>query len=649
MDTATPLKILMVEDNEDDRALEERELRKAGISYQLLCVDKREHFIEQLKHFKADLILCDYSLPQFNALDALEICREISPEIPVIVVTGTLTDEMAVECLKKGAIDYVIKERIVRLPYAISRALEHRRMNLQRATDEERIRQSEKLLRVVTGVLPALLVYLSRDLHVQFCNRIYEKWFSVSNEQVLGLPLEQAFNQEISDQWILHLPRLVEGEAVQFEASISTGLEKRVVSLAVKPDMDPRGQARGFVCLMTDISSQKNYEEELLAAKVQADAANEAKSQFLANMSHEMRTPLSAMMGFAELLMTPEQEDEDRQDWLGRIVKNCERLRKMIDEILDLSKIEAGKLEVIRSKVAVPEVINQVRSTLFPLALEKRLDLVFEVSGEIPGVIESDAVKLRHIFLNIIGNAIKFSDRGPVTVVAQMSTDGKLQFDVKDLGPGLTPQQSEHLFEPFSQVDSSMTRKAGGTGLGLALARRYARALGGDVQLTQSKPGKGSTFTIWVDPGEAAFSEKLSAFDAVDKKRSPQSSAQDFELSALRVLVVDDVYDNQVLVRRFLEKAGASVDVASDGEEAVEKALHQDYDLVLMDLQMPVLDGYNATSQLREQGYEKPIIALTAHALRDEKNRCLKMGFNGFLTKPIRQSDLLSRVSEFRH
>ncbi len=649
MNHETPLRILMVEDNEDDQALEERELKKAGIRYSLVCVDTRQDFVHQLENFQADLILCDYSLPQFNALEALEIRKERASHIPVIIVTGTLTDEMAVECLKKGALDYVIKERIVRLPYAIQRALEHRRMTEQKEADAELIRQSEKLLRVMTGVLPALLVYLTRDLRVHFCNRIYEKWFAISNEQVLGLTIEQAFNQEISDQFASYLPQLMEGETIQFEASLGSANDRRVVSLSIKPEMDPRGQAKGFVCLMTDISPQKHYEEALLAAKIQADAANEAKSQFLANMSHEMRTPLSAMMGFAELLMTPEQADEDRQDWLGRIVKNCERLRKMIDEILDLSKIEAGKLEVFRSSVSVSEVIDQVRSTLFPLALEKNLELRFEVDGQIPRDIESDPIKLRHIFMNIVGNAIKFSERGPVTVRARMLDQVKLSFEVQDLGPGLTPLQSAHLFEPFTQVDSSMTRKTGGTGLGLALARRYARALGGDVQLTRSVPGEGSTFTISIDPGDCSTAEMLTQFCDDGKKAQPAANGKNIQLPEFRVLVVDDVYDNQVLVRRFLEKAGATVDVASDGSEAVEKALQAEYDLVLMDLQMPVLDGYNATSRLREQGYEKPIIALTAHALRDERVRCLKMGFNGFLTKPIRQNDLLNQVSEYRH
>jgi len=649
MNIQIPLRILMVEDNENDRLLEERELKKASIPHILICVDNRQDFIQQLETFNADVILCDYSLPQFNALDALEIVQEKAPQIPVIIVTGTLTDETAVECLKRGALDYIIKERIVRLPFAILRALEHRRFTEQKQADDELLRQSEKLLRVVTGVVPALLVYLTPDLQVQFCNRIYDKWFPNPNEQLIGKSAFEAFGPLISNEIAARLPQVMNREETRFECPFGPSDSGQVAAITVTPDQDRTGLVKGLVCLMTDVSVQKHYEEELLFAKEQADSANEAKSQFLANMSHEMRTPLSAMLGFAELLMISDSQEEERSDWLGRIIKNCERLKKMIDEILDLSKIEAGKLEVQRCPTSVVEVISQVRSMLFPLAREKNLQLQFEVVGSIPETIDSDPVKLRHIFINIVGNAIKFSEIGPITTRAEMTADGKLAFSVEDYGPGLSHQQSEHLFEPFTQVDSSMTRKVGGTGLGLALARRYARALGGDVVLSHSVPNEGSTFTITVDPGAIAGAKRISTFENRTSEPVQMPKFMEGQLPRLKVLVVDDMLDNQVLVRRFLERAGSEVEVASDGQEAFEKALHAEYDLILMDLQMPVLDGYNATTKLRAHGYTKPILALTAHALKEERIRCLNMGFNGFLTKPIRQNELLTQLSQYKH
>lgn len=648
MNDLDPLRILMVEDNESDRMLEERELKKAGLAYKLICVDNRADFIRELESFHADLILCDYSLPQFSALEALEIIAERAPQIPVIVVTGTLTDETAVDCLRQGATDYVIKENIVRLPFAISRALDLRRLNEQKQSDEERLRQSEKLLRVMTGVLPALLIYLTPELRVHFSNRIYEKWFPLSNEGVLGRSAHEAFGVEIAAQLARQISELEKGETVQFENSFGDPKEGRVAHIVITPDRGQEGKIKGYVCLMMDVTAQKHYEDELLAAKELADQANEAKSQFLANMSHEMRTPLSAMMGFAELLLMPGQELEDREDWLGRIIKNCERLKTMIDEILDLSKIEAGKLEVFRVPFSLVEVINQVRSMLFPLAREKKLDLRFEVVGSIPETVESDPIKLRHIFINIIGNAIKFSDRGPITTRIQVTPEGLLSFAVEDFGPGLTVKQSEHLFEPFTQVDSSMTRKVGGTGLGLALARRYARALGGDVQLTRSVPGEGSVFTITIEPGPIPSTAVVESLETPSEQSAPLQEGG-VDLPQMRVLVVDDVADNQILVRKLLEKAGAQVEVASDGLEAVDKAMHTEYDLILMDLQMPILDGYHATSQLREHGYKRPILALTAHALKEEQAKCLRMGFDGFLTKPIRQNDLLTKLSSYQH
>jgi PAS domain S-box-containing protein len=640
----------MVEDNENDRLLEEREIKKAGIPHVLACVDNSNDFLREVEHFKADVILCDYALPRFNALEALAIVNDKAPQIPVIIVTGTLTDETAVECLKHGALDYVIKERIVRLPYAIQRALEHRRFTEQKKADEERLRQSEKMLRVVTGVLPALVVYLTADLRVRFCNRMYEKWFSLSNDQVIGKTVREAFGAEIGNEIEQLVPQIFDREDTRFESPFGPEGSGQVACVTMKPDVDGEGFIKGIVCMVTDVSVQKHYEEELLRAKEQADAANEAKSQFLANMSHEMRTPLSAMMGFAELLLDSQVKAEEREDWLGRIINNCDRLKKLIDEILDLSKIEAGKLEIQKTPVSISEILSQVKSTLFPLAKQKNLDMNFKVVGSIPTHIQTDPVKLRHIFLNIIGNAIKFSDVGPITVRAGLIQKDKLCFEVEDKGAGLSREQSANLFEPFTQVDSSMTRKVGGTGLGLALARRYARALGGDVQLTSSTPGDGSVFTITIDTGDLGPEVHfITSFHFMNQKPVQVHRLEDVALPRFKVLVVDDVLDNQVLVRRFLEKAGSAVEVASDGQEAIDKALHDEYDLILMDLQMPVLDGYNATSQLRKKGYKKPILALTAHALKDEQTRCLKMGFDGFLTKPIRQAELLRHLSQYRH
>lgn len=647
------LRIMIVEDNELDHDLIERELKKSGLKFVSTWVQTRPEFVEQLGTAAYDIILCDYSLPQFSAVEALKIVRKESSTVPVIIVTGTLTDETAVDCLKRGAIDYVLKEKIFRLPSAIERALELKKYNHERIEAQKRLRENEKQLQIITDILPALVAYITKDFRFKFCNKAYEKWFGSSKEDVIGRKVEEVLGAHAGENIRQRAQRLLSEEEVDFECVISSLGGALYATVTLSPDIEEEeGQERvkGFVCLVTDISEQKRVENELRAAKEQADSANRAKSQFLANMSHEMRTPLSAILGLSELLLVSGPEAKDSTVWIERIAKNCEHVKNMIDEILDLSKIEAGKLQVEKTRFAINDVIAEVKSILFPLAKEKKLELRVSVNGTVPEYLNTDKIKLRHILINIVGNAIKFSDQGFVDIILEMKTisgESKLTFTVKDKGRGITPEQTKNLFKPFMQADSSMTRKYGGTGLGLVLAKEFARALDGDVVLTESQPGKGSTFTISIDAGAKDESMEISSISAEQRPRVADIE-QEISLKGLRVLIVEDAPENQFLVKRFLEKVGAKVDVAANGQEGVDQALAAYYDVVLMDLQMPVLDGYHATEHLRRKGYKGPIVALTAHALSEEKERCLKIGFNDFLTKPIKRRDLLDHVARFR-
>lgn len=648
------LRILIVEDNELDRELVIRELKKSGDGYSISSAEDRESFHQELSTFQPDLVLCDFSLPGFNALEALDYIGMNSPQTPVIIVTGTLTDETAVECLKRGAMDYVLKDKILRLIPAIRRAMELKNSKRDRLEFEERLRHSETQLRTITDVLPALLGYVTTNLTLTFSNKTYEKWFAKEREQLNESCLTEMFGPPIANRMRESVSNLARGEEVSFEATLTTSSPPRFVSVSLTPDLNSkRNEMHGFVVLITDLTERKTYEEELEAARAASEAANAAKSQFLANMSHEMRTPLSAMLGFAELILAPGQPADEKPRWAEKIVKNCQRLRVMIDEILDLSKVEAGKMQIEKTEFNVTDLVAQLQSMLSALATDKKIGLKFEVDGWVPTRIFTDQVKLRHILINIIGNAIKFSQQGEVRVKLSMASDetGRSQFafTVTDTGRGMSSAQIEHLFEPFMQVDNSMTRKIGGTGLGLTLARKFARALGGDVTLVESEPAKGSTFLITIDPGDVSVFPKLTTLQTTfTSPPSPSKSGAKVDLHGVKILLVEDSPENQFLMKRFLEFAGAGVDLASNGEEGIDKAMHNLYDLVLMDIQMPVLDGYNATTRLRETGYDRPIVALTAHALKEEREKCMRLGFSGFLTKPIRKEDLLKEVESFR-
>ena len=391
---------------------------------------------------------------------------------------------------------------------------------------------------------------------------------------------------------------------------------------------------------------------ELAKSKNDAEAANRAKTSFLANLSHELRTPLCAMLGFAELLKDSTLSHEDRIGYVNIICRNGHQLVALIDDILDLSKIEAGHLQIEHLVVSLPTLLSDISSSLVIKAREKGIKLSVETVDKIPESIISDPTRLRQILLNIIGNAIKFTEHGSVTVKVAHTIEpeplgGRLTCTVEDTGCGIIAEAADKLFVPFSQADVSTTRKFGGTGLGLALSRRLARSLGGDVTLAATEQNRGSTFFITV----AAPLAKAISSPAFDQSGTATSSGSAVPapkpLSGVRLLLAEDAPDSQLLIERFLRIEGAEVDLAEDGAEAVKKATANDYDVILMDIQMPILDGYGATAALRGQGYLGPIIALTAHAMPGECEKSIRAGCDHHLTKPVDRKLLIQTVSRY--
>ncbi len=389
----------------------------------------------------------------------------------------------------------------------------------------------------------------------------------------------------------------------------------------------------------------------LRVAKEQAEAANAAKSEFLANMSHEIRTPLSGIIGFADVLRRGVGCASQRDGYLDTIRSNGQHLLTLINDILDLSKIESGRMECERVACSPHAAFAEILSTLRVRAQEKGLLLECEWMTPIPETIVTDPARLRQLLMNLAANAIKFTDSGKVTLRAAVNPQGpepRFVCEVEDTGIGIHPDHLEKIFLPFNQADNSITRKFGGTGLGLAISRYIAEQLGGAVTV-ESRPGQGSTFRATLETGPLdGVSFHIEPFCEALRpaKHSPRTELKHGTLPALRVLVVDDGESNRDLISLVLSETGATVVCAENGKQGVDRAGQADFDLVIMDMQMPVMDGYTAARQLRTLGYSMPIIALTAHAMRGDREKCLAAGCSGYLSKPIDIDSLVETIRD---
>ncbi len=438
------------------------------------------------------------------------------------------------------------------------------------------------------------------------------------------------------------------------------------------------GRAKLADSLAAEAEERRHAEVAEREARLAADAANEAKTQFLAAMSHELRTPLAAVLGFADLLAR-EIQHPDRRDMARQIRANGSHLLTLLNDLLDLSKVEAGKLEVAPETVPLVPLVEDVRSLMNVVAAERGLKLEVGFLGPVPRSIHTDPVRLRQCLLNLLSNAIKFTDRGRVRLDVRFlpgdgephgqpdATPPRVRFDVTDTGVGMTAEQLAGLFRPFGQVDPEAARRAGGTGLGLAITKRLAELLGGGVRV-ESEPGAGSTFSLTVAAGPDAAAELIEPNDLhadgsasaspesrrVDDSAETDSAETDSLDAALaaetplaRVLLAEDTRSLRTLVTRLLESAGHAVTGAEDGRAAVDAwaAAPDGFDVILLDMQMPRLDGYGAAAELRAAGCAIPIVALTAGAMAEDRARCAEAGCDAYLAKPVNQAELLRTVS----
>ncbi len=520
----------------------------------------------------------------------------------------------------------------------------------------------------LADAMPQIVWKAASDGNRNYCNQRWFEYTALSWEQTSDWGWTQVVHPDDVQNCIARWTRaFTAGDPYEVEYRLRRGTDGsyRWHLGRALPRLDASGAIVEWIGTCTDIHDQKmvaadleksrnelearvtERTAELQLAKDVAETATGAKSEFLANMSHEIRTPITAIIGFAELMLRPDQPPAERAEYVYIVRRNAKHLLDIINDILDLSKIEAGKMTVEKIECNVPRFMADILSTMRPRAKEMALKFAIKFVGKIPQNIQTDSVKFRQILVNLLGNAIKFTEKGSVTMVVRfepVAGVNLLHVDVEDSGIGLTPQQLDQLFQPFTQADKSTTRRFGGTGLGLTISRRLARLLGGEVQV-KSERGVGSTFSVTIECGPGNGAEML---EGLNESGLPITvlplTISDVMLRG-RILLAEDGRDNQRLLTTHLRAAGAEVAIADNGKIAVDMAIAQPFDLILMDMQMPEMDGYTATAELRRRGVIVPIIALTAHAMSEDRIKCLDSGCSDYLTKPVTQEILLRTIA----
>jgi PAS domain S-box-containing protein len=670
---AARLRVLHLEDDPHDAELVARRLRADGLACGIVAVDTRLRYEEALASQSFDVILSDDKLPSFDGATALLIARSRVPDVPFLFVSGTIGEEIAIERLKAGATDYVLKERLSRLASAVRRALaearakvdaaraqaEVHRLNVeleQRVRDrtaelaganrilaerEQALGVSEARLQAILDHCPSIIVVKDLDGRLLFVNRQFERSLGRDRSDVVGQSDREVFPPRMMDIYRANDARaLSAGSVVQAEEPATEDGVLRVYASSRFPLLDLNGRPYALCLVAADITDRKKAEDEIKVARLEAERANRAKSDFLSRMSHDLRTPLNAVLGFAQLLAV-ESLAEDQLECVEQISKGGRHLLELINEVLDITRIETGRLSLSPEPVLVGDIVRYTTSLVSPLARDRGITLLVETDTLGERAVLADRQRLAQILLNLLSNAVKYTGSGGRIVLScSEATPAHLRIAVTDTGPGIPREKMKLLFKPFERLGAESTGIEG-TGLGLTLARGLAEAMGGSIGV-QSETDVGSTF--WVE-----LASTTHASPAVSAAERSASFDPPPALGPAAILYIEDNVSNVRLMQRLLHsRPSLTLLHAPDGHAGIAMVRECRPNLVLLDLHLPDLSGERVLHELWSDPELRriPVVVVSADATPGQMRRTIASGAAAYLTKPLDLHNVLRVVDK---